>query len=72
MKRLNLYQISDLADYLAENDDDDEEDIKAVNMTLKILGYTGRFRYDEDRGSIIWNGAINRERKNERSKEAVR
>lgn len=61
MKRLNLYQISDLADYLAENDDDDEEDIKAVNMTLKILGYTGRFRYDEDRGSIIWNGAINRE-----------
>ena len=61
MKRLNLYQISDLADYLAENDDDDEEDIKAVNMTLKILGYTGRFRYDGDRGSIIWNGAINRE-----------
>lgn len=57
MKRLNIYQITDLLNYLADNSYEDEADIKAVNMTLKVLGYNGMFRYSEERGSIVWSGS---------------
>lgn len=57
MKRLNIYQITDLLNYLADNSYEDEADIKAVNMTLKVLGYNGMFRYNEERSSIVWSGS---------------
>lgn len=57
MKRLNIYQINDLLDYLADNTYEDEAEIKAVNMTLKVLGYNGMFKYNEERSSIIWSGS---------------
>lgn len=57
MKRLNIYQINDLLDYLADNSYEDEAEIKAVNMTLKVLGYSGMFKYNEERSSIIWSGS---------------
>lgn len=65
MKRLNIYQISDLLDYLADNWYEDEAEIEAVNMTLKVLGYNGMFRYDEERGSIIWSGSGSFEKEEE-------
>lgn len=65
MKRLNIYQISDLLDYLADNNYEDEAEIKAVNMTLKVLGYNGMFKYNEERSSIIWSGSGNFEKEKE-------
>lgn len=61
MKRLNLYQITDLLNCLADNCCEDEADIKAVNMTLKVLGYNGMFTYNEERGSVVWSGSMEEE-----------
>lgn len=55
MKRLNLYEICDLAEFLREKDD--EKYVDAANETIRTLGYNGCFTL-EDNGDISWSGVI--------------
>lgn len=55
MRRLNLYEICDLAEFLGENPD--QKYVDAVNITIKTLGYNGGFTL-EDNDDISWSGVI--------------
>ena len=55
MKRLNLYEICDITEFLRENPD--QKYVDAVNITIKTLGYNGGFTL-EDNGDISWSGVI--------------
>lgn len=58
MKKLTLKQIYKLVEFLSDCDQDyeDEYSEKAVNTTLKILGYSNEFNYDYENDSIICSG----------------
>lgn len=54
MRRLNLYEICDIAEFLRENPD--QKYVDAVNITIKTLGYNGGFTLEDD--DISWSGVI--------------
>lgn len=60
MKKLTPKQMFDLIDFLldCEQDYEDSYSLKAVNSTLKILGYEGDFNYDPVGGAIRYDGGI--------------
>ena len=60
MKKLTLKQMFDLVDFLSDSQEDYEDgySMKAVNTTLKILGYEGEFGYEPVECAIRFDGAL--------------
>lgn len=60
MKKLTLKQVCKIVDFLWDcyEDYDDDYSLKAVNNTLKILGYTNEFHYNYDNDAVICDGGI--------------
>lgn len=60
MKKLTSKQMWKLFDFLAECYEDYEDDysLKAVNNTLKILGYVNEFRYNYENDAVICDGGL--------------
>lgn len=60
MKRLTPKQMFDLVDFLSDSQEDYEDSysMKAVNTTLKILGYEGEFNYEPLECAIRFDGAL--------------
>lgn len=50
----------DLVDFLldCEQDYEDTYSLKAVNSSLKIIGYEGEFKYDPVNNAIRYDGGI--------------
>ena len=60
MKKLTLKQMRKIVDFLSDCYEDYEDDysLRAVNNTLKILGYKDEFHYDYEYDGVICNGGI--------------
>lgn len=60
MKKLTPKQMFDLVDYLTDcnQDYEDSYSMKAVNTTLKILGYEGDFNYEPLEDAIRFDGVL--------------
>ena len=60
MKRLTPKQMFDLVDFLSDSQEDYEDSysMKAVNTTLKILGYEGEFSCEPVECAIRFDGAL--------------
>lgn len=60
MKKLTPKQMFDLVDYLLDCQEDYEDAYseRAVNNTLKILGYEGEFNYDPVEDAFIFDGTL--------------
>ncbi len=60
MKKLTIDQMYRLVDFLIECEQDYEDcySTKAVNSTLKVLGYDAEFNYVPDENSIRFVGAL--------------
>ena len=50
----------DLVDFLSDSQEDYEDSysMKAVNTSLKILGYEGEFSYESVECAIIFDGVL--------------
>lgn len=60
MKRLTPKQMFDLVDFLSDSQEDYEDSysMKAVNTTLKLLGYEGEFNYEPLEDAIRFDGVL--------------
>jgi hypothetical protein len=60
MKKLTPKQMFDLVDFLSDcyQDYEDDYSLRAVNNTLKIMGYSNEFHYDYENDSVICDGGI--------------
>lgn len=60
MKKLTPKQMFDLVDFLTDcqKDYEDAYSARAVNNTLKILGYEGEFNYEPVEDAIRFDGAL--------------
>lgn len=60
MKKLTPKQMFDLVDFLSDCQQDYEDDysLKAINNTLKILGYVNEFHYNCENDAIVCEGGL--------------
>lgn len=60
MKKLTLKQVCKIVDFLSDCYEDYEDDysLKAVNNTLKILGYVNEFHYNYENDAVICDGGL--------------
>ena len=60
MNKLTPKQMCDLVDFLSDSQEDYEDSysMKAVNTTLKVLGYEGEFNYEPIEDAIRFDGVL--------------
>ena len=60
MKKLTLKQVCKIVDFLSDCYEDYEDDytLKAINKTLKILGYVNEFHYNYENDAVICDGGL--------------
>ena len=60
MKKLTIKQMNALVDFLIDCNQDYEDcySEKAVNLSLKVLGYDGEFHYDPFEDAMRFEGGL--------------
>ena len=64
MKKLTLNQVCKIVDFLSECYEEDYVDnyrLRAINKTLKILGYVNEFHYNYENDAVVCDGGLERQ-----------